>query len=79
MFRNTIRRTNGTSGAVEAIGLKSTRIRGIIGEERIISNKTLLDKETRNNTTRERRRTKFTLGFAYETPIDVLERFPATV
>ena len=68
-----------TSGAVEAIGLKSTRIRGIMGEERIISNKNLLDKEIQNNTKRERRRTKFTLGLAYETPVEVLEAFPATV
>ena len=68
-----------TSGAVEAIGLKSTRIRGIMGEERIISNKNLLDKEIQNNTKRERRRTKFTLGLAYETPVEVLERFPDTV
>lgn len=68
-----------TDGTVERIGLKSTRIRGINGEERIIANKNLLDKEIRNNTLRERRRTKFTLGLAYETPVDVLERFPDMV
>ncbi len=68
-----------TSGSVEAIGLKSTRIRGVNGEERIISNKNLLDKEIQNNTKRERRRTKFTLGLAYETPVEVLEAFPDTV
>ena len=50
-----------------------------MGEERIISNKNLLDKEIQNNTRRERRRTKFTLGLAYETPVEVLERFPETV
>jgi small-conductance mechanosensitive channel len=68
-----------TSGAVEEIGLKSTRIRGLMGEERIISNKNLLDKEIQNNTKRERRRTTFTLGLAYETPVEVLEAFPETV
>lgn len=68
-----------TSGSVEEIGLKSTRIRGINGEERIISNKNLLDKEIQNNTRRDRRRTKFTLGLAYETPPDTLERFPDIV
>ncbi len=66
-----------TSGTVEEIGLKSTRIRGINGEERIISNKNLLDKEIQNNTKRERRRTKFALGLAYETAIDVLDGVPA--
>lgn len=68
-----------TSGTVEEIGLKSTRIRGVNGEERIIANKQLLDKEIQNNTRRERRRTKFTLGLAYETPPDVLDRFPQMV
>ena len=66
-----------TSGTVEEIGLKSTRVRGVNGEERIISNKQLLDKEIQNNTRRERRRIKFTLGLAYETPVETLERFPA--
>lgn len=64
-----------SSGTVEAIGLKSTRVRGLMGEQRIISNKNLLDKEIQNNTRRERRRIKFTLGLAYETPVEVLERF----
>jgi small-conductance mechanosensitive channel len=66
-----------TSGTVEEIGLKSTRVRGVNGEERIISNKQLLDKEIQNNTRRERRRIKFTLGLAYETPVEKLESFPA--
>ena len=65
-----------TSGSVEEIGLKSTRIRGINGEERVISNKNLLDKEIQNNTKRQRRRTKFAIGLAYETPPDTLQRVP---
>lgn len=65
-----------TSGTVEEIGLKSTRVRGVNGEERIISNKQLLDKEIQNNTRRERRRIKFTLGLAYETPVEKLDAFP---
>lgn len=65
-----------TSGTVEEIGLKSTRIRGIDGELRVISNKNLLDKEIQNNTVRERRRSTFTIGLAYETPPDKLSRFP---
>ncbi|WP_019517331.1 mechanosensitive ion channel family protein [Sphingomonas sp. Mn802worker] len=65
-----------TSGNVEEIGLKSTRIRGIDGELRVISNKNLLDKEIQNNTVRERRRSTFTIGLAYETDPDLLDRFP---
>ncbi len=42
-----------TQGNIEAIGLKSTRIRSFTGEERVISNKQLLDKEIINNTQRD--------------------------
>jgi len=65
-----------SSGTVEEIGLKSTRIRGLNGEKRIISNKNLLDKEILNNTQRERRRMKFTLGLIYQTPPEVCARVP---
>ena len=51
-----------TSATVEAIGLKSTRLRSTTGEQRIISNKNLLDKEIRNNTRLSHRRGKFALG-----------------
>lgn len=65
-----------SSGTVEEIGLKSTRIRGVNGEQRIISNRNLLDKEIINNSQRERRRTKLAIGVAYETDRDVLQRLP---
>lgn len=65
-----------SAGTVEEIGLKSTRIRGINGEQRIISNRNLLDKEIINNTQRDRRRTKLAIGVAYETDRDVLARLP---
>jgi small-conductance mechanosensitive channel len=66
-----------TNGTVEEIGLKSTRIRGVDGEQRVIANKVLLDKELRNNTRRERHHVKWALGLAHETPIELLERVPA--
>lgn len=65
-----------TSGSVEEIGLKSTRIRSTSGEERIISNTNLLNKEITNNTRRDRRRVKFTLGLVYQTPIAVIRDLP---
>jgi small-conductance mechanosensitive channel len=65
------------SGSVEAIGLKSTRIRGIDGEERVISNKNLLNKEILNNTQRNHRRAKFVIGVTYSTPPEVCSRIPA--
>jgi small-conductance mechanosensitive channel len=65
------------SGSVEAIGLKSTRIRGIDGEERVISNKNLLNKEILNNTQRNHRRAKFIIGVTYSTPPEVCSQIPA--
>ena len=65
-----------TTGTVETIGLKSTRIRSATGEERIISNKNLLDKEIQNITRRDYRRVKFTLGLVQWTPVEKLQRLP---
>lgn len=68
-----------TSGTVEEIGLKSTRIRATSGEERIISNTNLLNKEITNNTRRDRRRVKFTLGLVYQTDPAVARALPDTL
>lgn len=65
-----------SSGTIEAIGLKSTRIRAYTGELRIIANKNLLDKEILNVSGRDHIRLPFTIGVAYETPPETLERIP---
>lgn len=65
-----------TSGVIEAIGLKSTRIRAFTGELRIISNRNLLDKEIQNTSQRDHIRVAYTIGVAYETPPETLERLP---
>lgn len=65
-----------SSGTVEAIGLKSTRIRAYTGEQRVIANKNLLDKEILNVTRRDHIRMSFTLSIARETPPDTLARLP---
>lgn len=65
-----------SSGTVESIGLKSTRIRGTGGEERIIANKQLLDKEIINNSQRDYRRIIFTLTVAQWTPLPKLQALP---
>src|SRR6185312_16155414 len=57
-----------SKGKVEKIGLKSTRLRGPNGEERIIANKKLLDYELLNNSNREYRRITLTIRLAYSTP-----------
>ena len=66
-----------TSGVIESIGLKSTRIRAFTGELRVISNKQLLDKEIQNTSVRDHIRIGFTIGAAYETPPETLARIPA--
>ena len=65
------------SGTVEAIGLKSTRVRGGGGEERIIANKKLLDFEILNTTRRLHNRFKFDFHLGYATPPELIERLPA--
>jgi small-conductance mechanosensitive channel len=65
-----------TSGTIDSIGLKSTRIRSFDGELRIISNRQLLDKEIQNLTNRVKIRVSFMLGVTYETPTEKLDRLP---
>ncbi|SOB78683.1 Small-conductance mechanosensitive channel [Sphingomonas guangdongensis] len=65
-----------TSGVIEEIGLKSTRIRSFDGEKRIIANKNLLDKEIQNTSDKEHTRIKLVIGVAYETPPDKLRAMP---
>jgi len=65
------------SGTVEAIGLKSTRIRGGNGEQRIIANKRLLDFEILNTTRRLHNRFKFDFHLGYATDPATVERLPA--
>lgn len=66
-----------TSGTVEAIGLKTTRVRAVTGEEVVISNTNLLNKELHNMARLARRRIVMTLGLAYYTPPDMCARVPA--
>lgn len=65
-----------TSGTVEDIGLMSTRIRALTGEQIIIANKQLLDKELRNLARLDSRRIVTTFGLIYQVAPDVLNRIP---
>ena len=66
-----------TSGSVEDIGLKSTRIRALTGEQIIIANKQLLEKEIHNLARLDRRRIVTNFGLIYQVPVEVLDRIPA--
>lgn len=66
-------------GSVEDIGLKTTRVRSLDGEELIFSNSDLLESRIRNFKDMSERRVIFIVGVAYETPQDKLERIPSLI
>lgn len=63
-------------GTIERIGIKTTRIRSITGEEIVVSNSDLLAARIRNYRRMNERRGQFLLGVEYGTPADKLERIP---
>jgi small-conductance mechanosensitive channel len=65
-----------TTGTVEQIGLKSTRIRSLGGEEVVISNDNLLNTRIQNWAMIERRRSVMLLSLVYQTPPELLARLP---
>ena len=67
------------SGTVERIGLKTTRIRSISGEQIIISNSELLKSRIRNYKRQLDRRVVFTTDITYDTSADVVARIPAMI
>lgn len=66
-------------GDVEDIGLKSTRIRSLSGEELIFSNTDLLNSRIRNYKRLEARRISFTIGVVYGTPAEKLKQIPGMI
>jgi len=61
-------------GTIEYIGIKSTRVRSLTGEQIVMSNADLLSSRLRNYGRMYERRVVFTLGVTYETPRDKLRR-----
>lgn len=66
-------------GTVEHIGLKSTRLRSVTGEQIIVPNADLLKSRLRNYGRMNERRMVFAVGVLYETPRDKLARLPALI
>jgi small-conductance mechanosensitive channel len=66
-------------GSVEHIGVKSTRLRSINGEQIIISNADLLKARVRNFGRLLERRSLFVLQVHYETPVATLAAVPRAV
>jgi small-conductance mechanosensitive channel len=68
-----------TVGRVEHIGLKTTRLRALSGEQVIFSNADLLKSRVRNLKRMEERRVVFTIGVTYDTPPDVVAEIPVLI
>ncbi|MEX1182480.1 MAG: mechanosensitive ion channel family protein [Gemmatimonadota bacterium] len=67
------------SGTVEYIGLKTTRVRSLSGEQLIISNGDLLTARIRNYQKMSERRIAFTIGVTYQTPRSLIQRIPTMI
>lgn len=69
----------GLMGTVENIGIKTTRIRSISGEQLVFSNKDLTSSRLRNYKRMQSRRATFTLNIKYSTPTEKLKEIPALI
>lgn len=63
-------------GTIENIGIKTTRLRSISGEELIFSNKDLLESRVHNFKRMWRRRIVHKIGVLYSTPPEVVAQIP---
>ena len=67
------------TGTVEKIGLKTTRLRSLSGEQLIFANADLLKSRIRNLKRMYQRRVAFTVAVAYGTPREKLAAIPQMV
>jgi small-conductance mechanosensitive channel len=67
------------AGTVEHIGLKSTRVRSLSGEEIVVSNTNLIDEKIQNFKRMQSRRVVFKIGVVYETPLEKLKKIPEII
>ena len=66
-------------GTVEYIGIKSTRLRAVTGEQIVISNGDLLKSRLRNFSRLTERRAELSLRIAYETPRELIRQLPKII
>lgn len=70
---------NDLMGSVERVGLKTTRVRSLGGEQLIFSNADLLKSRIRNYGRMMERRVVFTIGVTYQTPREKLKVIPGII
>ncbi len=63
-------------GTVEHIGIKTTRLRSLSGEQLVMANSDLLGSRIRNYKRMSERRVLFKLGVTYQTPHEKLQAIP---
>ncbi len=66
-------------GVVEQVGIKTTRLRALGGEQLVFSNTDLTNSRVHNFKKMEKRRIVFKLGVTYQTPSEKLKRIPQLV
>jgi small-conductance mechanosensitive channel len=66
-------------GTVEHVGLKTTRLRSISGEQLVFSNADLTDSRVQNYKRMKRRRAAFNIDVTYETPGKKLKEIPGII
>jgi small-conductance mechanosensitive channel len=69
----------GVDGTVERIGIKTTRVRSLSGEQVVLSNAELLKGRIRNFRRMDERRVMFLVGITYDTPPEKVARIPAMI
>jgi len=67
------------SGTVEYIGVKSTRLRSISGEQIIMPNSNLMNSRMRNHSRLHERRVVLTISVSHDTPAAKLEGIPRLI
>ncbi|MHA4845441.1 mechanosensitive ion channel family protein [Flavitalea antarctica] len=67
------------SGVVEQIGIKTTRLRSLDGEQLVMSNTDLTKSTIRNYKRLEKRRSVFTIQVVYSTSTDLLKQIPTMI
>ncbi len=66
-------------GYVEHIGIKTTRIKALTGEQIILANTDLTNSRLRNFKRMQRRQVILTIGVIYQTPHELLEEIPEII
>jgi len=69
----------GLLGTVEHVGLKTTRVRSLSGEQLVFSNNDLLNSRIRNYKRMFERRVVFSIGVTYQTPHEKLKRIGSMI